>query len=202
MNLLRARRAVRALASGATLDLWLGAEGAASVPDGLASLGHEVVTRTPHVDGLVVTVRRGGLPTPGLASPAGGAASDAVGDDTWLRRYARQIVLPGVGEDGQRRWGESEATVTGAGDAADACAETLVRGGFGGVTRVPGTVDGAVEVVTRGPGADRRVLSRGGTGAIARARGALLADAAMRAAIGLPATSDVVVRDDGTVGST
>jgi len=206
LNLLRARRAVGALAPGGTLEVWLGAEGAASVPDGLVSLGHAVTTRTPRGDGLVVTVRRGGTRPTGHASnvagsAAAGTAPPVVGDDAWLRRYARQIVLPGVGEDGQRRWGEAQATVTGSGDAADACAETLARGGFGAVARVPGAVGAAVEVTTRGPGTVRCALARGGVGPTARARGALLADAVMRAVLELPATSDVVVRDDGTVGA-
>lgn len=208
MNLLRARRAVAALAPGATLEVWLGEEGAATVPSGLASLGHAVVASAPRGDALVLAVRRGpGLASPGAGSGPGsidagspGAGSPAGDGDAWLRRFARQIVLPGVGEDGQRRWGETHATVAGTGDAADACAETLARGGFASVRRVARDGDADVVVGTRGPVAARFALARAGAGPLARARGALLADAAMRAAIGLPATTDVVVRDDGTVG--
>lgn len=200
MNLLRARRAVAALMPGTTLEVWLGEEGAATVPSGLASLGHAVVASAPRGAGLVLTVRRG----PGLASPGAGSgpASPGADGDGWLRRFARQIVLPGVGEDGQRRWGETHATVAGTGDAADACAETLARGGFGSVRRGPKEGDADVVVTTRGPVAVRFALARAGKGPLARARGALLADAAMRAAIDLPATTDVVVREDGTVGGT
>ncbi|MFO0933078.1 MAG: sulfurtransferase TusA family protein [Planctomycetota bacterium] len=198
MNLLRARRAVAALVPGTTLEVWLGEEGAATVPSGLASLGHAVVASAPRGAGIVLTVRRG----PGLGSPGAGSGpvSPEADGDGWLRRFARQIVLPGVGEDGQRRWGETHATVAGTGDAADACAETLTRGGFASVRRVARDGDADVVVGTRGPVAVRFALARAGTGPLARARGALLADAAMRAAIDLPATTDVVVRDDGTVG--
>jgi TusA-related sulfurtransferase len=197
MNLLRARRAVAALVPGTTLEVWLGEEGAATVPSGLASLGHAVVASAPRGAGLVLTVRRG----PGLGSPGAGSGPVSLGadGDGWLRRFARQIVLPGVGEDGQRRWGETHATVAGTGDAADACAETLTRGGFGSVRREPKEGDADVGVGTRGPVAVRFALARAGR-ARSRARGALLADAAMRAAIDLPATTEVVVRDDGTVG--
>ena len=66
--------------------------------------------------------------------------------------------------------------------------------------REPKEGDADVVVGTRGPVAVRFALVRAGTGPLARARGALLADAAMRAAIDLPATTEVVVRDDGTVG--
>lgn len=60
MNLLRARAGVEALAPGGELEILLGAEGAETVPEGLAALGHEVVAE-PLGPGLRIRVRRGAL---------------------------------------------------------------------------------------------------------------------------------------------
>jgi molybdopterin/thiamine biosynthesis adenylyltransferase/TusA-related sulfurtransferase len=125
-NLLRARRAVERLEPGATLEAWLGAEGAATVPDGLASLGHAVVAREARGDALRVVVRRGaGGPPAAAARPEEG--------DAWLRRFARQVVLAEVGEAGQRRLGAAAVLVVGRGAAADACALYLGAAGVGTV---------------------------------------------------------------------
>jgi molybdopterin/thiamine biosynthesis adenylyltransferase/TusA-related sulfurtransferase len=62
MNLLRARRAVDAAAPGSVVEIWLGEEGAASVPEGLSALGHEVVGRDEEAGVTVLRVRRGRVP--------------------------------------------------------------------------------------------------------------------------------------------
>jgi molybdopterin/thiamine biosynthesis adenylyltransferase/TusA-related sulfurtransferase len=123
MNLLRARRAVERLAPEETLEVWLGVEGAATVPDGLASQGHALLAREPRGEGLRLVVRRGAGAS---SSPAPKAEGDA-----WLRRYARQIVLPDVGEPGQRRLSASTVLVAGRGDAALVCALYLAAAGVG-----------------------------------------------------------------------
>jgi len=56
---------------------------------------------------------------------------DSTGD---LRRYHRQMLLPGMGEDGQRRLLGSHAAVIGCGALGTVAAEVLVRAGVGRVT--------------------------------------------------------------------
>jgi molybdopterin/thiamine biosynthesis adenylyltransferase/TusA-related sulfurtransferase len=125
MNLLRARRAVERLGPEGTLEVWLGEEGAATVPDGLAGLGHALLSRERRGGALRIVVRRG----------AGGEAPEARPEegDAWLRRFARQVVLPEVGEAGQRRLGAATVLVAGRGDAAVACALYLATAGVGTV---------------------------------------------------------------------
>ena len=92
MNLLRARRALADLPAGAVLAIRLGEEGAATVPDGVRALGHKVLVETPAGSGLDLHVE-----------VVGAAKDDPAFDGADLHRYARQIVLPEVGERGQRR---------------------------------------------------------------------------------------------------
>ena len=56
-----------------------------------------------------------------------------VGDDRWRERYSRQLVLDPIGEEGQRRLGETTVAVVGAGALGSNSAEKLVRMGFGHV---------------------------------------------------------------------
>lgn len=206
LNLLRAKRAVAAVAPGETVAMWLGREGAATVPEGLASLGHTIRSRAPMGDGLALVVERA------ADRALDGDDARPAGDARWLARFARQIVLPGVGEAGQRRLGSATLAVDGEGDAADACVEVLERAGAGAVLRRTRSQGGAGVAVDPGVARVRRIaLAAGGRGPVARARGALLADAAMRVVFGLPAPCGPVspdgtaalaidVRDDGTVG--
>lgn len=119
MNLLRARRALDRAAPGEIVELWLGEEGVATVPGGLARLGHVEVSRAPVGRALSLRVRRGD----GAAAP--------VGSDAWLRRFARQIVLPEVGEEGQRRLSAATVEVGGAGEGFVAAAWVLACAGVG-----------------------------------------------------------------------
>ena len=91
------------------------------MPDGLAHLGHAIVSRAPLGTALALRVRRGA----GARAP--------VGSDAWLRRFARQIVLPEVGEEGQRRLADASVEVGGAGDAFVAAAWVLACAGVGTV---------------------------------------------------------------------
>jgi hypothetical protein len=54
-----------------------------------------------------------------------------VGSEAWLRRYARQVVLAGVGEEGQRRLGNASARIAGDGPALVAAAVHLAAAGVG-----------------------------------------------------------------------
>jgi len=62
-----------------------------------------------------------------------GAEAPVPRSEAWLRRYARQVVLPGFGEDGQERLGRAFARVVGGGGAAEACALHLRAAGVGRV---------------------------------------------------------------------
>ena len=53
--------------------------------------------------------------------------------EAWLRRYARQVVLPEIGEAGQRRIGEATVRLSGRGDALVACAVHLASAGVGSI---------------------------------------------------------------------
>jgi adenylyltransferase/sulfurtransferase len=55
------------------------------------------------------------------------------GDDAWHDRYSRQLVLPQLGEEGQRRLGQATVAVVGAGALGSNSADLLVRMGFGHV---------------------------------------------------------------------
>lgn len=92
MNLLRARGALEKAAVGDVLVFELGEEGMATVPDGVRALGHELLAQEPTDAGLRLAVRRG---------TTDGAAAAFTGEQ--LERYARQLVLPDLGDEGQRR---------------------------------------------------------------------------------------------------
>jgi TusA-related sulfurtransferase len=121
MNLLRARQALDGMEAGETIEIRLGEEGAATVPDGLAALGHEVLAREPRGRGLrlVARARRG------PKSPRGTL------DRALLERFARQVVLPGFGEEGQRRLLDARVAVGGGGAAFVAAAVYLAAAGVG-----------------------------------------------------------------------
>ena len=51
--------------------------------------------------------------------------------EAWLRRYVRQVVLPEIGEAGQRRLSEATVRLTGRGDALATCAVYLASAGVG-----------------------------------------------------------------------
>jgi len=139
LNLLRARQALDALAAGDVLAIRLGAEGAATVPDGVRALGHRVVRRELRGRGLDLLVQAGGSTS--------GADAMAAED---LQRFARQIVLPEVGAAGQRRLADAHIVLLGAGPAWQSARAYLRAAGVG---RVSATAAGA-DVVAWAGGAD------------------------------------------------
>ncbi|MGE0190647.1 MAG: ThiF family adenylyltransferase [Planctomycetota bacterium] len=181
LNLLRAREALDAAPRGARLRLRLGAEGAATVPDGVRAAGHRVVASTARGDGvdLVVEVMREGPP-------------QAVARGIDVERYARQVVLPEVGVAGQRRLLDAEVVVTGSGLAARTAARYLAAAGVTVRRRAGPGVEVVLPDATRiGPGADGGALVVGmrpqdacavdaPRGAIGVALGALVADEVQR----------------------
>ena len=60
-------------------------------------------------------------PRPAPSSPQGEGAD----------RYSRQVIFPGIGEEGQRRLGEGKATIVGCGALGTVLANALVRAGVG-----------------------------------------------------------------------
>jgi len=176
MNLLRARRAIERTAPGEVLEIWLGAEGRETVPSGLASLGHAVLDSAARGDGLHLVVRR----RSGAADPRALAYGEV-----WLRRFARQIVLPDLGEAGQRRIGEAHVVVEGAGDAAETAAVHLRAAGVAEVTRrlvSPGGGSGGGVLRIEAEPASVEAPVRP-AGPLARFEGAVLADACLRAIV-------------------
>jgi TusA-related sulfurtransferase len=125
LNLLRARRALDAMAAGAEIEIHLGAEGAATVPDGVRALGHAVVASEPRGDGLFLRVRAGGR-----AAPGDGARLD----ERALQRFARQVVLPEVGEEGQRALLDASVLLAGSGAAFEIAKLYLEAAGVACVT--------------------------------------------------------------------
>lgn len=122
MNLLRARQIVEGLAPGGRVQILLGEEGAATVPDGLAEQGHSIVEQVAQGAGLALVVERGGSVRTQALTLA----------DT--RRFARQIVLPDVGVEGQQRLFDAQVTVSGPWDVARWAALYLLGAGVGHVT--------------------------------------------------------------------
>jgi molybdopterin/thiamine biosynthesis adenylyltransferase/TusA-related sulfurtransferase len=176
MNLLRARRAVETLPAGARLEIVLGAEGAATVPGGLAALGHAVLAEEPRGGGVRLLVRSGG--------PVPAARRAARRDEAWLRRFARVIVLPGVGEEGQEAVSAATVLLAGRGDAADAAAVYLGAAGVHRLERdeAAGTTEArsgahVVRLEDVGPLLEGRMEPAGPR---ACAAGALLADRVLR----------------------
>jgi len=122
MNLLRARRALAGMERGRVLEIVLGVEGAETVPDGVRALGHTVLESEPLRAGLRIRVAAGGDP------------GDGPMDDESLRRFARQIVLPEVGERGQERLLRAHVHLAGQGPALEVARIYLEAAGVGAVT--------------------------------------------------------------------
>ena len=53
-----------------------------------------------------------------------------------MHRYHRQMLLPGIGEEGQRRLRESHALVVGCGALGSVIIDSLARAGVGTLTIV------------------------------------------------------------------
>jgi TusA-related sulfurtransferase len=216
LNLLRARREVEALPPGSILEIHLGSEGAASVPDGLRALGHELLETAPRGAGLRLRVRRGAA-----------ARSDAPLTRDELLRYARQVVLPEVGEAGQRRLLAGAVAVGGRGPTARTADVYLRAAGVGRVTRddagtaphlgvapegrarvglgVRADATGRLGVARTDPAAEPEPDSGPGVQTpVARALGALLADAACRFLVGTDGKWEppaIVLGGDGTIAT-
>ncbi len=127
MNLLRARRALEDRQPGDVLEIHLGAEGAATVPSGVQALGHDVLLREPLGAGLRLRVRSGGSSKGGASRPGEHARLD----HGMLKRFARQVVLPEIGEAGQARLRDASVCVSGDGPALASCALYMAAAGVG-----------------------------------------------------------------------
>ncbi len=128
LNLLRARRRLSEMPAGEVLAIALGAEGAATVPDGVRALGHRVLAEEPRGEGLDLLV----------ASAGARDDSSLSGED--LQRFARQVVLPEVGEAGQRRLGAARVRLLGSGHAWRS-ARTYLRAAGVGYVAAEGEAD-------------------------------------------------------------
>jgi adenylyltransferase/sulfurtransferase len=129
MNLLRARQRLDAAANGEVVEIWLGLEGAATVPDGVRELGHAVLVEEALGMGLRLRVRRAWRPDPDSPTPL---------DRTLLERFARQVVLPEVGEQGQRRLASARVVLRGTSPGVDVARTYLTAAGVGSVDLRPG----------------------------------------------------------------
>jgi hypothetical protein len=92
-----------------------------------------------------------------------------------LRRYARQIIVAGVGEDGQRRLFEAEAPVAGRGLSHEVATSYATRAGVSRI--VPGAIDPALAPPFLELAATRDVVA-GSRAALAALRGAIDASSA------------------------
>lgn len=210
LNLLRARQALDELRPEAVLEIRLGAEGRDSVPEGLHALGHGVEILGEDGGALRLWVQR--------ADASKTEAPALVLDRDALLHYARQVVLPEVGEVGQQRLLAAEAAVRGDGAVAETAAVYLRAAGVEALRR---------EEVPDAPAAWGRrsdepmrhffsVASSGESGRIvhgdasptgiapggpaARALGALLADTVCRSIVlDRQDAPRIVVRTDGTI---
>jgi len=124
MNLLRARQRLDAAGNGDIVEIWLGLEGAATVPDGVRALGHAVLVEEPLGMGLRLRVRRAWRPDPDAPGPM--APQE-------LERFARQIVLPDFGEQGQRRLASARVVLRGPAPGVEVARAYLVAAGLGSV---------------------------------------------------------------------
>ena len=97
MNLLRARQSIEHAPPGTLMEFLLGQEGAATVPDGVRMLGHQVVDtrRRTDADGIHLVVRVSATP-PSLRSTPPRMPAEVV------QRFARQLVLDDMGSSGQQ----------------------------------------------------------------------------------------------------
>ena len=186
MTLCRARAAIDAARSGTELEIWLGAEGAETVPSGLAAIGHRVLVAEPRATGLRIVARRGGV----------GAAA-ARFDEGWQRRFARQIVLPEFGEEGQRRIADAEVVVRGESEAGRTAELHLRAAGVRKIVEDRRTLPGHLTITASGHRINRPARA---LGPVARFDGAVAADALLRAIVsGTVATSRIDVSDEGVV---
>ncbi len=210
LNLLRARRALADLPAGARLAIRLGAEGAATVPDGVRALGHRVLVETPAGTGLDLDVE-----------VVGAREDDPAFDGEVLQHFARQIVLPEFGERGQKALGEASVWLGGAGLAHASARTYLVAAGVGAVLDASTPPEGATLVAWAG-GADAPALPAGAlalerkdgacraaraaavplgaydvAAPVALAWGALLADLVQRALVVEAAPSHSLTIEDG-----
>jgi len=124
MNLLRARQRLDAAANGDVVEIWLGLEGAATVPDGVRALGHAVLVEEPLGTGVRLRVRRAWRPDPDAPEPM---------PREELERFARQVVMPEFGEQGQRRLRSARVVLRGPALAVDVARTYLSAAGLGTV---------------------------------------------------------------------
>ncbi|MFM8980017.1 MAG: ThiF family adenylyltransferase [Planctomycetia bacterium] len=129
MNLLRARQRLEQAANGEVVEIWLGLEGAATVPDGVRALGHAVLVEEAHGLGLRLRVKRAWRPDPDSPEPMGREL---------LERFARQVVMPDLGEQGQRRLASARVVLRGTAPGVDAARTYLEAAGVGSVDLRPG----------------------------------------------------------------
>lgn len=200
MNLLRSRQALDGLAPGQVLELWLGLEGAATVPEGLRALGHAVLVEEPLGEGLRLRVRRAWRPAPDEPEPIPREV---------LERFARQIVLPEVGEQGQRRLQSTRVVLRGRGPGVEAAKTYLLAAGVRDVgvrdgallaASVPGLGlawavsrdEGGRPEVRRAKWIDREQLTTTPPPPASLLQGALLADTVERAIVAGAPPADLV----------
>ncbi len=131
LNLLRARQHVEGAPGAAVVTIWLGAEGAASVPEGLRALGHEVEVHEVAGAALAVRARAVGAG----AGARGGMEALA---PAALERFARQVVMPELGVEGQRRLLRARVRIAGPRLAAEAAQAYLQAAGVPDVQRADG----------------------------------------------------------------
>lgn len=200
MNLLRARQRLEAAPAGSTVEIWLGLEGAATVPEGLRALGHALLVEEPLGEGLRLRVRRAWKPKPDEPEPIPREV---------LERFARQIVLPGFGEQGQRRLQGTRVVLRGRPPGTDAAQRYLLSAGVRDVSvrlgptlaaSVPGLGlawaarlggQGKPEVL-RARWIDTEKLPETAVGLTAMLLGVLLADTVERAIVAGTAPADLV----------
>jgi len=91
---------------------------------------------------------------------------------TVFRRYARQMLLPEIGEDGQRRLGAAVAQVAGHGLGHEIATAYALRAGMGSVG--PGKVDELALAPSFVEHAGPRAVIAGSRAALASLRDALL----------------------------
>ena len=94
------------------------------MPDGVRALGHAVLVEEPTEEGLRLRVRRAWRPDPDAPEPM--ARED-------LERFARQIVLPGFGEQGQRRLASARVVLRGLAPGVNLARSYLEAAGVGSV---------------------------------------------------------------------
>lgn len=96
-----------------------------------------------------------------------------------MQRFLRQVLLPEIGEGGQRRLGAATAAVGGDGLAHEVAVRYAEAAGFGAVTRAPQPIDvdalAPPSVVTSAPAREVLAGARAALAALRRAAGAGIA---------------------------